>query len=91
MATGTLKMWKADRGFGFMDGMLQWARIASVSTATHLTYSHSGHMKADLELEAALKCRSCRTPRYSPPVHMIRLTKEQKIAAYVWVHPDDDR
>jgi hypothetical protein len=25
--------------------------------------------------EAALKCRSCRTPRYSPPVHMIRLTE----------------
>jgi hypothetical protein len=24
------------------------------------------------KLEAALKCRSCRTPRYSPPVHMIK-------------------
>src|SRR6266403_5160513 len=42
------------------------------------------------KLEAALKCRSCRTPRYSPPVHMIRLTEEREIAAYVWVHPDDD-
>src|ERR1700675_3313259 len=42
------------------------------------------------KLEAALKCRSCRTPRYSPPVHMIRLTKERMIAPYVWVHPDDD-
>jgi hypothetical protein len=30
------------------------------------------------KLEAALKCRSCRTPRYSPPVHMIRLTIERK-------------
>jgi hypothetical protein len=28
------------------------------------------------KLEAALKCRSCRTPRYSPPVNMIRLTEE---------------
>jgi hypothetical protein len=36
------------------------------------------------KLEAALKCRSCRTPRYSPPVHMIRLTEEREIAAYVW-------
>src|SRR6266481_5232205 len=27
--------------------------------------------------EAALKCRSCRTPRYSPPVHMIKLTRER--------------
>jgi hypothetical protein len=42
------------------------------------------------KLEAALKCRSCRTPRYSPPVHMIRLTKERLIAPYVWGHPDDD-
>jgi len=31
----------------------------------------------------------CRTPRYSPPVHMIKLTKEREIAPYVWVHPDD--
>jgi hypothetical protein len=36
------------------------------------------------KLESALKCRSCRTPRYLPPVHMIRLTKEQKIVPYVW-------
>jgi hypothetical protein len=27
----------------------------------------------------------------SPPVHMIKLTKEREIAPYVWVHPDDDR
>jgi hypothetical protein len=38
------------------------------------------------KLEAALKCRSCRTSRYSPPPHMIRLTKERLIARYVWVH-----
>jgi len=25
------------------------------------------------KLEAALKCRSCATPRYAPPAHMIRL------------------
>jgi len=30
---------------------------------------------ADLEAGGALKCRSCRTPRHSPPVHMIRLTE----------------
>ena len=42
------------------------------------------------KLEPALKCRSCRTPRYSPPVHMIKLTKEREIAPYKWVHPDDD-
>jgi hypothetical protein len=43
------------------------------------------------KLEAALKCRSCRTPRYSPPVHMIKLTKEREIDPYLWVHPDEDR
>src|SRR6266481_8399188 len=42
------------------------------------------------KLEAALKCRSCRTPRYAPPVHMIRLTEERQTAPYIWVHPDDD-
>jgi hypothetical protein len=42
------------------------------------------------KLEAALKCRSCRTPRYAPPVHMIRLTEERQTAPYTWVHPDDD-
>jgi hypothetical protein len=42
------------------------------------------------KLEAALKCRSCRTPRYSPPVHMIKLTPEREITPYAWVHPDDD-
>jgi hypothetical protein len=42
-------------------------------------------------LEAALKCRSCRTPRSSPPVHMIRLTEERQTAPYVWVHPDEER
>ena len=42
------------------------------------------------KLEPALKCRSCRTPRYSPPVHMIKLTQQREIAPYAWVHPDDD-
>src|ERR1700738_681797 len=41
-------------------------------------------------LETAFRCRSCGTPRYRPPVHMIRLSKERKIAPCVWVHPDDD-
>ena len=43
------------------------------------------------KLEAALKCRSCRTPRYSPPVRMIKLTEERELAPYVWVHPDEER
>ena len=42
------------------------------------------------KLEPALKCRSCQTPRYSPPVHMIKLTQQREITPYAWVHPDDD-
>jgi hypothetical protein len=34
--------------------------------------------------------RSCRTPRYSPRVHMIKLTQQREIAPCKWVHPDDD-
>jgi hypothetical protein len=43
------------------------------------------------KLEAALKCRSCRTPRQSPPVHMIKLTMEREIDPYLWVHPDEEQ
>jgi hypothetical protein len=43
------------------------------------------------KFEAALKCRSCRTSRYSPPVNMIRLTKEREIDPYLLVHPDEER
>src|SRR6266566_4467031 len=39
------------------------------------------------KLEAALKCRSCETGRYAPPVHMIRLTARREITPYVWVIP----
>jgi hypothetical protein len=42
------------------------------------------------KLEAALKCRSCRTNRYSPSMHMIKLTQQREITPYAWVHPDDD-
>jgi hypothetical protein len=42
------------------------------------------------KLKAALKCRSCWARRYSPPVQVIKLTKEREIAPYAWVHPDDD-
>jgi hypothetical protein len=43
------------------------------------------------KLEAAPKCRSCRTPRHSPPVHMIKLTQVREITPYVWVHPAEER
>ena len=43
------------------------------------------------KLEASVKYRSCKRGRYAPPVHMIKLTQEREIAAYIWVHPDEER
>ncbi|MBR0798768.1 hypothetical protein JQ615_25605 [Bradyrhizobium jicamae] len=43
------------------------------------------------KLEASLKCRSCRKGRYAPPVHMIKLTEQQEITPYRWVHPTEER
>ena len=46
------------------------------------------------KLETSLKCRSCRRPRYLPPVHMIKLTEQRELAPlslYRWVHPDEER
>jgi hypothetical protein len=42
------------------------------------------------KLETAFRCRSCGTPRYRPPVRMIKLSAEKSVARYVWVHPEDD-
>jgi hypothetical protein len=36
------------------------------------------------KLEAALKCRSCKKGRCSPPVHMIKLTMQREIAFYAY-------
>src|SRR3954453_22685723 len=35
------------------------------------------------KLEAARKCRSCRTPPYSPPVRIIKLTGQRELSPYV--------
>jgi hypothetical protein len=43
------------------------------------------------KLEAALKCRSCRSRRYSPPVRMIKLTEQRELSPYVLVHPGEER
>jgi hypothetical protein len=52
----------------------------------------SGRETADLEeLEAALKCWSCKKGRHAPPVHIIKLTGTQEITPYKWVHPEEER
>jgi hypothetical protein len=42
------------------------------------------------KLEAALKCRSCKKGRHAARARD-QLTMEREIAAYVWVHPDEER
>jgi hypothetical protein len=43
------------------------------------------------ELEASLKCRSCRKGRTAPPVHMIKLTATREITPHKRVHPEEER
>jgi hypothetical protein len=71
-------------------GLRSCASDARRVSAYRSTRSAARATRPIWKLEAALKCRSCRTPRHSPPVHMIKLTKEREITPYAWVHPDDD-
>lgn len=41
------------------------------------------------KLESAFRCRSCSTKRYSPPVHLIKLTKQREIELAPWYHPSE--
>jgi hypothetical protein len=43
------------------------------------------------KLEPSFRCRSCGTRRYRPPVRMIKLTEQQEITPYKWVHLDEER
>ena len=79
------------------DGSLWWPRAALANAPPCKT--RASLPRTDIrrprdtpiwKLEAALKCRSCKRGRYSPPVHMIKLTMEREIAPYIWVHPDED-
>src|ERR1700752_3515168 len=39
-------------------------------------------------LESAFRCRSCSTPRYRPPVHLVKLTREPETGRG-WYHPSE--
>lgn len=78
-----------------LNGGYGWLQVKCKRCATEasipLEHVHRPGATPIWKLEAALKCRSCRSPRYSPPVHMIRLTEERQTVPYVWVHPDEER
>jgi hypothetical protein len=43
------------------------------------------------KLEAGLRCRSCATPRYKPPVRLVKLTETQEINPYPFDRPGNER
>lgn len=43
------------------------------------------------QLEAGLRCRSCATPRYKPPVRLVKLTAEREIEPYPLHRLGDER
>lgn len=42
------------------------------------------------QLEASLKCRSCRKGRCALPVRVVRLTEQCEVMPYPWVQPGDE-
>lgn len=42
------------------------------------------------KLESAFRCRSCSSPRYSPPVQLVKLTRQREIALAPWYGPGED-
>ena len=63
-------------------------KVACSGSSARQDCGEARALKANAEAKGALKCRLCRTPRYSLPVHMIQLTEPREITPYVWVHPD---
>lgn len=43
------------------------------------------------KLEAGLRCRSCATLRYKPPVRLVKLTASREINPYPWDRPGSER
>jgi hypothetical protein len=43
------------------------------------------------KLEGGAEVPIVRTPRYSPPMHMLRFTTERQTTPHLWVHPDEER
>jgi hypothetical protein len=93
------RLWRAGTAIADHRAMPQWrlrlvqvkCRRCETEASIPLEYVRRPPQTPIWKLEAALKCRSCRTSRYSPPVHMIKLTEAREIVPYVWVHPDDQR
>lgn len=78
-----------------ISGRLGWLEVECVSCKTRASLPLAAIRRPRdtpiWKLEASLKCRSCRNGRHAPPVRMIKLTENQEITPYQWVHPDEER
>ena len=78
-----------------ISGRLGWLEVECVSCKTRASLTLAAIRRPRdtpiWKLEASLKCRSCRNGRHAPPVRMIKLTENQEITPYRWVHPDEER
>jgi hypothetical protein len=69
---------------------LKWSRVPDSPISTGCPRTNSKALPLDAirrprnppiwNMEAALKCRSCRKGRYAPPGHMIKLAATQEVA-----------
>ncbi len=66
-----------------LDGGLGWLEVECNRCRSRASLPLDRHpppaRHAAVELEASLKCRSCRKGRTAPPVHMIKLTAKREI------------
>jgi hypothetical protein len=73
-----------------LNGRLAWLKVECNRCKTRASVPLSAIRRPRetpiWKLEASFKCRSCRKGRYAPLVHIIKLTAEQEITPYKWVH-----
>jgi hypothetical protein len=76
-------------------GAIAGLAIAVILIAGGLWLAHALSAQSKLQdclMSGRTNCnRSCKKGDFVPPAHMITPTREREIAAYVWVHPDDER
>ncbi len=78
-----------------MNGGLGWLEVECLRCHTRVSLPLQ-HIRRPPDtpvwkLEAGLRCRSCATLRYRPPVRLVKLTAEREINPYPWDRPGAER
>lgn len=78
-----------------LNGGMGWLEVECQRCKTRASLPLSAiHRPRDTpiwKLEASLRCRSCSTRRYRPPVRLVKLTSKREISPYKWDHPCNER